>query len=268
MKSNHYLCILAIFGVISCLLIAGCTQSSDNPKPATATTAYQGQSSSIKQSFADDADQYFPMKVGSEWYYTVDVKEGGALNYKETPISIRREMIYPQNKGNSLIIKIEKTVDEQCDSQYPDSLKLKVIKDDYNIFKYDKNIFWIKLGLPTIEDAYMVNQITTISDFSHGDLCTEKTLFIADRENTGIQRDGSKDEQIYLGKENINYKYQLIECMHFKRIVSSSDKSLGELGQGFTEESWYAPDKGLIRMEQKIGGKTSMIWELESFKSG
>jgi hypothetical protein len=266
MKSSHYLCILVIFGIVSCLLVAGCTTQPQGPKPAASTTVYQEPPLIVKQYFTEDADRYFPMKVGSEWHYVVDVKESGAVVYKETPISIHREMIYPQNKGNNLVIKIEKNVDEQCNSQYPDSPKLQVIKDDFGIFKYDKDIFWIKLGLSINEDTYMINQVTTVDSY-YGELCAEKTLFIANKENTGMKRSGSKDEQIYLGKEKINYKYQLIDCMHFKRVVSSSDKSLGELGQEFAEESWYAPDKGLIRMEQKIANKTSMIWELESFKS-
>jgi hypothetical protein len=272
MKANHYLCVLAVLCVISCLLIAGCTQTQKPGQTTTPPTEYQTQSPTVRQpvakdSFSSDADRYFPMKVGSEWLYKVDVEKNGAVIYKATPFFIRREMVYPQDKGNNLRIKIEKTVDKQCGSQYPGSLQLKVIEDNFGIFKYDKEIFWIKLGLSSL-DTYMVNQVTTVTDSYYGETCAERVLFIADEVNTGMSRSGSKDELVYLGEERISYKYHLIDCMHFRRTVGASEKASGDWGKEFTEDSWYAPDKGLIRMEQKIAGRTSMVWELESFKSG
>ncbi|MDD5098529.1 MAG: hypothetical protein PHD31_02325 [Candidatus Pacebacteria bacterium] len=266
MKSNHCFHILAILGIISCLLIAGCTQSQDTSLAKTSST--QTQSPSIRQSAMDfdNADLYFPMKVGSEWLYRIDVKENGAIIHKETSAFNRREMIYPQNKGNRLRIRIAKTVDKQCDTQYPDSLQLQIIEDDFKIFKYDQEIFWIKLGLSS-SGTYMVNQVTTLKEASD-ESCAEKVLFIADRVNTGMSRSGSKDEVIYLGKEQINYEQQTIECMHFRRTVGSIDGSSVYWRKGFTEDSWYASDKGLIRMEQKVDDKISMVWNLENFKSG
>lgn len=262
MKSDHYLCILTILGVVSCLLIAGCTQSQGS---TSSTTTYQAQSLPILQAPYDNMDQYFPMKVGNEWFYIVDVKEGGAVGYKETPLFIRRDGFYPQNKGNSLVIRIEKEVDIQCNTQYPGSLKLQIIKDDFDLFKYDKEIFWIKNTLSS-PNNYMITQATTIEDHYGRDSCAEKILFFADKANTEMSKYRSKDKLMYLGKEKINYKYQLIDCIHFKRTVNSGEQSLSSLGKNFTEDSWYAPDKGLIRMEQKIAGKTSMVWELEKFK--
>lgn len=268
MKANQYLCILAVLVIISCLLIAGCTQTQKPGQTTTSPTAYQTQSPAVWQpSSSSDADRYFPMKVGSEWLYKVDVEKNGAVIYKETPYFVRREMVYPQDKGNNLRIKIEKTVDKQCDSQYPDSLQLKVIEDDFGIFKYDKEIFWIQLFLSSY-DTYMVNQVTTVTGSYYGDVCAEKVLFIADEVNTGMSRSGSKDKLVYLGEDRINYKYHLIDCMHFRRTVGKTESASGDWGKEFTEDSWYAPDKGLIRMEQKIAGRTSMVWELESFKPG
>jgi len=62
-------------------------------------------------------------------------------------------------------------------------------------------------------------------------------------------------------------------CLHFVRTVKGGkmDPRVPDtpesryLGNGFTEDTWFSKGKGLIALEQKVNGKTSMTWILKRF---
>ena len=62
-------------------------------------------------------------------------------------------------------------------------------------------------------------------------------------------------------------------CLHFVRTVKGGkmDPRVPDtpesryLNNGFTEDTWFAKGRGLISLEQKVNGKTSMTWRLKEF---
>ena len=64
------------------------------------------------------------------------------------------------------------------------------------------------------------------------------------------------------------------DSLHFVRKVEPKKEKNAKpsaediLGAGFTEDVWFKKGVGLNRLVQKVGGKTTMTWELTSFSPG
>ena len=70
------------------------------------------------------------------------------------------------------------------------------------------------------------------------------------------------DTLTYVGVEQSAPGYTSGPILHFRREVKDSDKKESVLDSGFTEDMWFAQGKGLVVLEQKVDGKTSMVWTL------
>lgn len=95
-------------------------------------------------------------------------------------------------------------------------------------------------------------------------------MFFAERPKiqVGIGKDPI-DTLLFEGVESC----QGTPCLHFIRTVKGGEMDprvpdtpeSRYLGSGFTEDTWFAKGKGLIGLEQKVNGKTSMTWILKQF---
>jgi len=59
----------------------------------------------------------------------------------------------------------------------------------------------------------------------------------------------------------IKWNYSL-KCGNLKKL-GDEDETGYTLNKDFTEDTWFAKGIGLVRLEQKVEGKSSMTWILK-----
>ncbi|MFH1073730.1 MAG: hypothetical protein V1752_01450, partial [Candidatus Firestonebacteria bacterium] len=73
----------------------------------------------------------------------------------------------------------------------------------------------------------------------------------------------SPDILYFKGIETNLPGYEGKSCAHFQRIARLSKTSYPGFNKDFTEDMWWLKGTGLVRLEQKVEGKTSMVWTLQ-----
>ncbi|MFA5009588.1 MAG: hypothetical protein WC534_03395 [Candidatus Paceibacterota bacterium] len=258
--------VLALAIVLACFaIIAGCTNPSTGLPPS------------------ENPKDYFPMAPGNQWDYKIQIYENTPLFYQETSWPMgseksigysRRGIYYKAEPGETyeLSLKVKGSAPKQGPFQIAKGVELEVLKDSLHIFDDDvTGIFWAPF-----EDRFLVNQVVTYSPNSisaphnpwggwgQEDGHSLRIIFFAEKPGVAISTGTNTDSTLF---DSVDYNvpgYQGAPCLHFIREVKA-DENPSELGKFFTEDMWYANGKGLIRLEQKIEGKTSMVWTLEKF---
>lgn len=256
MRSKKGLLILLIAILFSAVFFAGCNQAQE-------TTA-----------------DYFPFKAGTEWTYKVDMpitfiqplhyyviignySQGQGPKYPAymvifSPLSL--SMDHPD--CCRIQIKIEEVIISKSGKTYLAALN--IIKDEMNFHDAEraKEIDWAIVT----NNEFTVNQFTVYPGYVHGsssspDMLSAEMIFFDPKSlpEPGSVGYSQKNRLRFVGYENNISGYEGISCMHFMRTVE------GEY-EHYTEDTWFAKGKGLVRLEQKQDGLVSMVWTLESFK--
>ena len=271
LNAKWILSVLTFALLIGCLLAAGCFGQPGGtqvgPKPVVTTS----------RSSAGAAD-YFPMKMGNEWLYNIEIKSSYPLAYEEvfwpqgsggrTMIS-RGELYYPAINNNHLRMKI---VDRKETPTV--SVLLEVSEDDLHMFDYSTGLSWMRLS----GDKFGIIQTVTYSTIRPGspysgigmgigdDGLAQRITFFEDNPGKSLTLNVNQDSLTLIGFDGGVVGCQDVSCMHFRRQVRSESKIVSIVDKGFTEDTWFALGKGMVRLEQKIDGQISMTWTLESFK--
>jgi hypothetical protein len=146
--------------------------------------------------------------------------------------------------------------------------ELTVEKDDLRYFGGAKQVFWAVT--PAL--AFDVTEIRIIDPVNgpihvgvRGDGYEQKDLFFCD-ESPPPPHELSRENVmsvICYGIETDVIGFEGTECHHVQRKVKPSVDSNEKLPMGWTEDMWFARGKGLVRLVQKVEGKTSMTWVLD-----
>lgn len=238
---------------------------------------------------------YFPHQVGTEWQYDISTGPAEPLEYREvawrvgnaveTIASRGRYSSYFETKAHNFVLrmKVQAMVPEQGPLKYRDGVELAVLQDGLGIFENHHRIFWA-VGTA---DRYMGNEIVTYPADSPGapgmggpwggwgqeDGYSMRLVFFGDKPGIAIGLGAeAKDMIAFEGAESCDG----VPCLHFVRTVpdekddvkAPKSPSSDYLGRGFTEDCWFAKGKGLVRLEQKVNGRTSMTWTLARFVPG
>jgi len=237
------------------------------------------------QSLGNPAD-YFPMDTGREWTYKIKIGEVEPLIYKEMAWPMGGMKVTYSTRGRFLPLvseksppdtfilkmKVKGSAKEQGPLQYPIGVELETQKDELGIFYEHKKIFWA-----VIPEKFMVNQIVTYPSTAigaptgswgmgaSGEGNSLRIIFFIGNPGTNIGLVGKTGDQPtdaleFIGTDDNVPQYKGKTCLHFRRIVKSSEKVSFS---GFSEDMWFMKNKGLVRLEQKIAGKVSMTWTLE-----
>lgn len=195
-----------------------------------------------------------------------------------------------EKKDFSLVIKVKGEAKQQGELKYPLGVELDVVEDEFGIFEGYKQVFWAI----TPSGGVMAHEVITHSVDSSGaprgdpwggwggkDGYSMRISFFARKPGTAISMGKRKDSEeasdrlLFTGIEKVPEEDGAVG-LHFVRTVAAQeeektkvpgfpDEKSGNIGKGFTEDSWFVKDRGLVRREQKVGGKTSMTWKLVSF---
>ncbi|MCX6761139.1 MAG: hypothetical protein NTZ84_03520 [Candidatus Nealsonbacteria bacterium] len=280
MKNKWFLLILATALIVSCLLAAGCSQPREDSS-AVRSASVPVRDVPLEISSQSNPLEYFPMDTGAEWTYYIMPGEVSPVNYEKIFI-VEDKQIYAfqyrniihAQPGQVYVLKIRVKGPFRGGQRF-NSVELEVLKDEIGFFKDTTGVFWGIMDNPTGQGLKAMELASSYSAdkliVNYPSLGLEKAnllhsyriIFIWD----GYKFEAEKGESIsYLGVDNNVIGYGGTPCYHFLREVPAAGTDPNF--KAFTEDTWYAKGKGMVRLEQKIDGRTSMVWTLEKFIPG
>jgi len=239
-----------------------------------------------------EPSDWFPTSAGTKWTYKIDVGEIEPLNYREVtwPLGNGRSITYSTRgrfralledearKTFVLEVRVKGSTTKQGPLEYPAGVELEIEKDELGIFEDAQQVFWAVAG----SGRFMAHEVVTYSPDTPGaptgawgswgqkEGYSMRLVFFA--EKPGIEIGMGKeprDTLLFTGVDTQVPQYEGIPLLHFLRTVQPAQKEEGEtmsyLDKGFTEDTWFAKEKGLVRLEQKVDGKTSIVCTLPQF---
>ena len=228
---------------------------------------------------------YFPTATGASWKYKITLSDKIALECREVRWPQGEAVIGVLTRGRffggmdkkkkeySLVLTIKGPAKEQGPLQYPEGVELTAVTDDLGVFRDCNHIYWAI----TRSGGYNVTLLTTFSPDTPGapsgewgtwggaDGYAMREYFFGEKPgiSIGIGKE-PVDRLAFLGPEG--------DTLHFSREVKASEEAAkGEtdsLSSAFTEDCFFKKGVGLTKLEQKVGGQTTMTWELVSFTPG
>lgn len=284
-KEDENLKRIALLLLCVCAMIAmsGCGKQS---KTAKATGNSAGQPPGKPADF-------FPSETGCQWRYKITVTgcDQDPLNFRETVwpnsseeasgrLIVQRGRYMKDEKTDEcyLEFRVKGPAEKQGPFEYPLGVELEIIQDDLGIFEWANHVYW------AINDSnrFMAELVQTFPSDSPGSLSggswgswapdgwSTRPFFFGEKPGIGIGFGEDPTERLYF-MESIGD-----DILLFARNVEESKPDPGDpdqtdiagLRKGFTEIYQFQRDVGLISLEQKVDGKTTMKWELDKYTPG
>jgi hypothetical protein len=228
-----------------------------------------------------DPSVLFPMTVGAEWTYQIEIGDVDPLYYREIywggGAVYRNKGFFPgfiKDKASKTFTLKMKIVDSAEDSE---SVYVNIEEDNLGIFEGAQMVFWVKNGYSTegiLADQVIVEGVSYPKslgpDNGNDDgYSTRISFFLADNgTRLAVPQDNPFDSLTIIDIVTDIPEYIGIPLTHFRRVVAPDPEESSAVGKGFTEDTWFMEGKGLVRLEQKVEGKTSMVWTLIQFSDG
>lgn len=229
---------------------------------------------------------YFPSDVGHQFRYTVTLGEVEPLRYEEVAwpngtgsltYATRGLMRgLPGRKSTDGALRLRLTVKARARKQgpfsYPDGVVLSVDRDDLGFFGGAKEVYWaitsgagrVLLVVPHDPEDSPVRGSWGSWGVDPG--YSTRVLYFAEKPLTSIGLGREPEETLLFKGIDPQSPVSGEALLHFVREVKANARVGSErshIDNGFEETMWFARAKGLVRLHQRVGGKTSMIWNLE-----
>lgn len=241
-----------------------------------------------------DPSAYFPTATGTTWEYLVTLgpREPLVAYERVWPVGGGRAM-FSRVRGRilaervrstppSVVLRVVGPASAQGPLRYGRGVEVAIMRDDLRYFEDVEHCFW---AIPADErfEALLVMTYSPLSSDAptgswgvpivHGEGYVVRQLFHDRGAGVSIGSTmGDRDAHETLLSTGYAPEWQE-PCLHFLRIVEETESASGSdeadvLNSAFTEEYWFERGKGLVRMEQKVGGVPSMVWNLTRFTAG
>lgn len=231
-----------------------------------------------------EPEEYFPLNPGTTWEYTVEIGDARpiqsykccfpryatvhASNYLE--VGGDRILKFKLKEAGSVVLPVEFT---KC-------VELEIINDDLDYFADTTKVYLAVIPGDGFCVSMFVRRFKEEQHYGYG--ASYYPTF-------GNVHTGFTQHNLYFDCETIdsmsvNFEKRDIEILeyvefadalhHYRRVVegfgSEDDDPERRFvnDQGYTEDMWFKKGVGLTRLEQTIGGETSMVWELTEFTPG
>jgi hypothetical protein len=227
--------------IISASVLAACTDiKTENPEPP--------------KMLIPEVKEYFPM-TGS-WSYRIEPGSAQPLFYQASDFQILRSPIRLQKRGdgsylNFKVIYFGETEDGQM-------ALLEVTRDDSNLLRTEY-FYWIYSR--SDKDVY---EMIFYPEGPSGRFMFFLSSYGEKNSRLNL-RTGSEDTLVNLGPDTYPPECRSRPCLHFLRTVIKGSGAYNYTDSGFTEDRWFAPGKGMVRLEQRVNGIDSMTWILEQY---
>jgi hypothetical protein len=267
---------MAVVLALSLLLFSNCAKSAN---------------SSASAAELRELVEFFPIDIGTSWTYKIEVGDVAPLEYRWTSWSFNggrrgyreRRQLQGGDKGTtaySLKLRITGDSGPQERGQAPIVRELTVENDSLRIFGGAKQVFWeIRPGalFPVVELRFIDSSDGPVGVPVKGTGYQEKRmlLFTTNHQQpfpVAVGQPTEKEKMIYYGIETNVPGYEGTESLHIQREIAAFEGGSEEVSgmresRGWTEDMWFARDKGLVRLVQRIEGKTTMTWTLDNFSA-
>jgi hypothetical protein len=240
-------------------------------------------------------EDYFPITPGMSWSYQIEVKDREPVWYRivlyglpgdKNPEIVRMSgrflELVRNNKKKTFLLekKITQHVIPNTSSEKDEAIELEIGKDELGVYKNSEKVFWHLSGsnlfyliheIVVYHKSELVGPLGKMSPILPTGGFGISPVFV--KNPLGILMvQGCPEEQLLF--KGFDYKVPKFEgeaLLHFIRyVIVSTDSEEKKKGhgeeRGFYENLWYAKGKGLVRLEQKIGEETSMVWTLQQLK--
>jgi len=231
---------------------------------------------------------WFPTRAGTRWVYEITIGEVEPLTSRtviwptgDMAISyLVRGRLLPLLEEQPpdtfrLAISVKGPAARQGPLEFPGSVELSIETDELGIYQDVEQLFWAV----TESGRFMVTEVATYPPTTPGaptgswgtwgaeDGYSMREMFFGGDPGMGVGVGIGEEATEYLRFTGLDGSY-----LHFVRQVEDSDEQEAEedslFSVAFTEETWFERGKGLVRLEQKVAGETSMVWELVEFSEG
>ncbi len=233
-------------------------------------------------------EEFFPSPVGWTWTYEITIGDAEPLSYNRIswplgdrriayatrgrfPPVVKREV----DKTFHLVIRSKATATKQGPLEFPIGIELDIVVDELGVFRNTKQVFW---AINT-KERFMAHLVTAYDprsapgaprgrawgSWGQEDGYSMRLIFFGERPGIQIGMGNDPTDKLMFDGIDTNAEgYAGQPLLRFTRSVEGSkdDQSDNILDRAFTEEMWYAKGKGLVRLMQKVEGKTSMTWTL------
>jgi hypothetical protein len=229
-----------------------------------------------------DSETYFPSQVGSKWVYRITVEQNvdplwhrvvrWPLGTREVATSVRGRfyaaLIDKSKKEFRLIMAVDALSQKQGPLAYRDGVKLRIEEDELGIFYKHDVVFWAiaqdgdVLEIMTVSEPHWSSPVQDKSSFTRQQGWARRHIFF-NRFPPGHEVSEVAvpfDKLLYVGRQG--------EQHHFRRSVGLGNEPASEIAKPFVEDIYFEKGKGLVRLEQRVSGRRSMVWELINFSKG
>jgi len=276
--------LVVILVVVAALVVAGRANSpGDLPGNQDSPGDLPGQADSPGDlpgytDLPNDLGEYFPLDTGREWTYKIAIGLVEPVFYREIiwECTDGKERIYAGVGGYFAVISgIHKELPEEFflkikvkgpASEYLKGAELTIERDDIGVFFESERVVWAA----TAGGNFMAQQVVSYPLGSLGALwnairsgSSMRLLMIEIDTGLGMGVGDSPDILYFQGIETNLAGYKGKPCVHFQRIVRLSKADFPGFNKDFTEDMWWLKGTGLVRLEQKVEGITSMVWTLQ-----
>lgn len=222
---------------------------------------------------------YFPSQVGSRWVYRITLQPDveplwhrvvrWPLGTGEVVQSVRGRfyaaLTNKSKKEFRLVMAVESPSQRQGQLEYRQGVRLRIEEDELGVFYKHDEVFW------AIAPDGDVSEVMTVSEPNWSSPVpgtppgeqgwTRRYIFLTRPPGTEINEVSIPfDTLLYLGRRD--------EQLHFRRSVGLGDEQPSEIAKPFVEDIYFERGKGLVRLEQRVSGSRSMVWELIDFRKG
>ena len=228
----------------------------------------------------DSALNYFPTQLGKEFVYE--------LKFGETdPIS--QERIVWSEKNHQIVYFFRRRISSFDQANYPDGSFLKfgitqfgsklvsdkavnwvsldINQDDFGIYGESKQIVWAaNVGDPFVwqekriypPQPFIAPEKWKTNGYSKG------VLFFDGKPGDEIPfYSGSRDRVTFSGVDKVPglnvLAAHFVKTFSYRKNCNTADEYAN---QAFEEHTYFVKGKGMVFLEQKVDGKTSMTWRL------
>lgn len=245
-------------------------------KKASQKDTNNNQTDKDNQQSVRNLSDYFPMDIGREWAYDIKLGKVAPMLLEDVIIVNNNEpynfsLVGPINANNAESYSLRMQIVEPKLEQVPSgAVEVKILQDELGLYRFVDSIFWHKESLSIsgsqsgVLQSYMysVPELMAVYPYSQlkdaSSVHSNRNIFIWG--GGGIVSDDKEESFFFIGMDNSISGWQGIQLAHFTR-KANSDESSGS--KSITENYWYAPNKGLVRLEQTVEGEISMTWTLK-----
>ena len=231
---------------------------------------------------SDDPSDFFPLHEGTRWVYQIQLGEREPVVQQiahwpigsgQAQMTLNRRLVGSPSGTPSLAVHFLEMRVKENRVETDGIAEIDVIRDDLGIFRHAQAIQYIVDDTTIREHIIFKPQAIwdPRNDFSGREPgYSDRVILFTAEPNATLTTADRWDSMTFLGLNAHSPSGDTTPTMHFVRMMRPADYGLmpesARLSERVKEETWYQSGRGLVRLEQRVDGVLSMVWELKDFR--